>query len=216
MWLQVPYASFESTCQKAYCAAVAGKKDEARCNAIQNYATECSLQDVVISWRSRNLCRKYLSLEMLTSIWLVMPRLHESGPFQGSYGRQPRERTQHLLGPIWAPFRPANFKTHYVAPQFLIFWRTVQIAPNFIHCNAHIFLFWLNPTGHSKFHNTSNHSPPTTDSGRTARTPLYPPKQAAPLTPSLFFPLPDRGTGEGQYLCPWQACATTACSECAR
>ena len=31
--------------------------------------------------------------------WFVMPRLHESGPFQGSYG-QPREPTQHLLGPI--------------------------------------------------------------------------------------------------------------------
>ena len=29
----------------------------------------------------------------------VMPRLQESGPFQGSYG-QPRETTQHLLGPI--------------------------------------------------------------------------------------------------------------------
>ena len=29
---------------------------------------------------------------------------------------------------------------------------------------AHISL-WLNPTGHSKFHNISNHPPPTTDSG---------------------------------------------------
>ena len=28
-----------------------------------------------------------------------MPRLHESGPFQGSHG-QPRETTQHLLDPI--------------------------------------------------------------------------------------------------------------------
>ena len=106
-----------------------------------------------------------------------MPRLHESDPFQGSYG-QPRETTQHLLGPIWATFRPTKFKTHYVAPQFFILWRTVQIAPNFLHWNAHIFLFWLNPTGHSKFHNTSNHPPPATDSGRTARTPLYPPVQA--------------------------------------
>ena len=46
---------------------------------------------------------------------------------------------------------------------------------------AHISL-WLNPTGHSKFHNTSNHPPPVTDSGRTARAPLYPPVQAVPLT----------------------------------
>ena len=105
-------------------------------------------------------------------------RLHESGPFQGSYG-QPRETTQHLLGPIWSTFRPTTFKFHYVAPQFFIFRRTIQIAPNFLHWNAHIFLL-LNPTGHSKFHNTSNHPPPTTDSGRTAHTPLYPPMQAVP------------------------------------
>ena len=46
-----------------------------------------------------------------------MPRLDESGPFQGSYG-QPRETIQHLLGPTWATFRPTKFKLHYVAPQF--------------------------------------------------------------------------------------------------
>ena len=64
---------------------------------------------------------------------------------------------------------------------------------------------------------TTNLSPPATDSGRTARTPLYPPVQAVPpLTPSPpLFPVPDRGTGKGWYLYPWQACATTACSECA-
>ena len=49
-----------------------------------------------------------------------MPRLHESGPFQGSY-EQPRETTQHLLGPIWATFRPTKYKFHYVALQFFIF-----------------------------------------------------------------------------------------------
>ena len=54
-------------------------------------------------------------------------------------------------------FRPTNFKFHYVAPQFFIFRRTVQIAPNFRHWNAHIILFWLNPTRHSKFHNTPKH-----------------------------------------------------------
>ena len=44
---------------------------------------------------------------------------------------------------------------------------------------AHISL-WVNPTGQSKFHNISNHTQPATDSGRTARTPLYPPVQAVP------------------------------------
>ena len=34
-------------------------------------------------------------------------------------------------------------KFHYVAPQFLIFGRTVQIAPNFLHWSTHIFLLGL-------------------------------------------------------------------------
>ena len=53
------------------------------------------------------------------------------------------ETTQHLLGPIWATFRPTKFKFHYVASQFFIFRRTAQIAPNVLHWNAHIFLFGL-------------------------------------------------------------------------
>ena len=52
---------------------------------------------------------------------------------------------------------------------------------------SHISL-WLNPTGHSKFHSTSNHPPPATDSGLTAYTPLYPPVQVVP-PPLLPFPL---------------------------
>ena len=99
---------------------------------------------------------------------------------------------------------------------FIFRW-TVQSAPNFLLWNAHIFLF-DNPTRHSKFHNTSNHPPPVYDSGRTARTPLCirspPPPPLVPTPP--FFPVLDTGTGKGRYLCPWQACATTACSECAR
>ena len=56
-----------------------------------------------------------------------MPQLHESGPFQSSYG-QPRETTQHLLGPIIISyFRPTKFTTHYVAPQFFIFRRRVPV-----------------------------------------------------------------------------------------
>ena len=42
--------------------------------------------------------------------------------------------------------------------------------------------------GHSKFHNMSKHPPPATDSGWTARTPLYPQVQAVPpLLPHPFF-----------------------------
>ena len=123
--------------------------------------------------------------------WVVMPRLHDSGPFQGSYG-QPRETTQHLLGPIWATFRPTKFKTHYVAPQFYFFGRPSKLRQNFLHWNARIFLFWLNPTGHSKFHNTSNHPLPATNSNGTAHTPLYPPVQVVPplLPPTIFFSCP--------------------------
>ena len=91
---------------------------------------------------------------------------------------------------IWATFRPTKFKFHYVAPQFYLFFgRPSKSAPNFLHWNAHIFLFWLNPTGHSKFHNTSNHPPPATDSSRTVRTPLYLPVQAVPpySLPPFFF-----------------------------
>ena len=37
------------------------------------------------------------------------------------------------------------------------------------------------------------------------------------LSPFFFgCPVLDRGTSEGRYLCPWQACATTAYSESAR
>ena len=126
-----------------------------------------------------------------------------------------RNKDQSGLSPLaWLSyFWLTKLKTHYVAPQFFIFQQTIQIALNFFHWNAHIFLFWLNPTGHSKFHNTSNHPTPATDSGRTARTPLYQPVQAVP---PFFSPFMDRGTGEDQYLCPWQACAITAWSACAR
>ena len=105
-------------------------------------------------------------------------------------------------------FRPTNFKFHYVDPQFFIFRRTVQIAPNFRHWNAHIFLFWLNPTRHSKFHNTPKHR------FRSDCSYSLVPVSAAgpPLPPLFFFPVPERGTGEGQYLYAWQACATTTCS----
>ena len=40
-------------------------------------------------------------------------------------------------------FRPTKFKFYYVAPQFFIFQRTIQIAPNFLHWSVHIFFFGL-------------------------------------------------------------------------
>ena len=132
------------------------------------------------------------------------------GLFQGSYG-QPRETTQHLLGPICATFRPTKFKFHYVAPHSYFSADRPNCAkfPS-LKC-AHISL-WLNPTVKSKFHNTSNHPPPATDSCRTARTSAN--TGGPPYSLPPFFPVPDRETGEN--LCPCQACATTACSECAR
>ena len=106
-----------------------------------------------------------------------------------------------LLFSKLATFCPTKFKFQYVVPQFFNFRRTIQIAPNFLHlkCAHTCISLWLNPTGHSKFQNTSNHPPPATDSGRTARTPLYPPVQAPtpphPYSLHLFSPVPDRTTG---------------------
>ena len=67
--------------------------------------------------------------QLLSSLlWVVMPRLHKSSPFQGSYG-QPRKTT------------PARSYLNYFGP-----------VPQF----CQISFIWLNPTGHSNFHNTSN------------------------------------------------------------
>ena len=119
-----------------------------------------------------------------------MPRLHESGPFQGPY-RQPRETTKHLLGPIWATFRPTKFKFSLRSSTILNFSADRLNCAKFPSLKCTHISLWLNPTGHCKFHNTSNYPPPDTDSGRTGRTPLYPPMQAVPPYP-LFFPCPNR------------------------
>ena len=100
-----------------------------------------------------------------------------------------------------ATFRPTKFKTYYIAQKFY-FQRTVEIAQNFLHG------LWLNPTGHSK------HLKPIPVG--LLILPCTCQCRRSPLTSPLSFPVPDRGTGEGWYLCPWQACTTTACSECAR
>ena len=80
--------------------------------------------------------------------------------------------------------------TAFVTPVVEL-WQKREIARTYqfpsLKC-AHISL-WLNLTGHSKFHDTANHPPPATDSGRTPRTPLYPPVKAVPpysLPPPLF------------------------------
>ena len=56
------------------------------------------------------------------------------------------------------------------------------------------YSFWLNPTGHSKFHNTLNIHLPATDLDRTACTLLYPPLQAVPTSsfPHPFYPAPEQ------------------------
>ena len=90
-----------------------------------------------------------------------------------------------MLGPISATFGLLNSNSPR-SSTILYFSADRPNCAKFPSLNAQIFLFWLNPTGHSKFHNTSKHPPPAIDSGRTARTPLYPPVQAVPLTPSPF------------------------------
>ena len=62
---------------------------------------------------------------------------------------------------------------------------------------AHISL-WLNPTGHSKFHNTSKPPSACYRFRSDCSYSLVP----ALIPPPLFFHVPDRGTGEGRYLCP--------------
>ena len=73
----------------------------------------------------------------------------------------------------------------YVAPQ-IYFWANRQNCAKLPSLKCTHICLWLNPTGHSKFHNTSNHPPPATDSGRTAHTPLYQPVQVVPQ----YFPAP--------------------------
>ena len=85
-----------------------------------------------------------------------------------------------------------------------------RIEPNFLHWNAHIFLFGL------ILRDIPNSITPQTTFCLLPipvrlLTPVYPPVQAVPhYSLPLFFFLSQTD------LCLWQACATTACSECAR
>ena len=84
-------------------------------------------------------------------------------------------------------FRSTKFRFHYVALTILYFSAD---RPNSI----------IEMRTQSKFHNTSNHPPPVTDSGRTVRTPLYPPVQAVPH----FSPPPPPPPPFYFYSCPGQ------------
>ena len=101
-------------------------------------------------------------------------------PFSGLIWATSSTPVRSYLSYLWS----TEFKIATYLHKFFIFRRTVQIAPNLLHWNAHILLFWLNPTGHAKFHNTSDC--------------LY---SLLPASTGDFFffflPVPNRGTGEG-------------------
>ena len=101
-----------------------------------------------------------------------MTRLHRSGHFKGFYW-QPRETTQHQLGPIWATFGLLNSKTLCCS-----FFTHLVDCPNctqFSSLKCTRIIFGLNCVGHSKFHITL----------------LYPPMQVVPpLIPSSLFSCP--------------------------
>ena len=104
-----------------------------------------------------------------------------------------------------------TWRKHHVATQIFSADRPNYDKFPSLKC-AQISL-WLNPTGHSKFHNTSN-------TLRLLTTPfgllvLFCTRQyrrshptPSPLLPLSFFPVLDKG----RYLCQRQ----TVCSECVR
>ena len=101
------------------------------------------------------------------------------------------QATQHLLGPIWATFSLLNSKTPHNSSIF--FRRTAQVAPNFLHWNAHIFLFGL------ILRDIPNSITPQTPSAcyRPRSDCLYSLVTARPYSlppPPLFSLVPDRGT----------------------
>ena len=132
------------------------------------------------------------------------------GIFSHTIG-EPRETTQHVPGPIWATFGLLILK-HYIAP-LLFFLAAGTNCAKILSSKCAYIPFWLNPTGHFKFHNTLN----TLRLLQTSVGLLVLPctHQSPPSSPPFFFSCPGQRTSEDRYLCPWQACTTTACSECA-
>ena len=148
-------------------------------------------------------------------------------PFLGCHATTARDRP--FSGFIWATYgvrdnsTPArSYLSYYIqislrSSTILYFSTDRQNGAKFPSLKCTHISLWLNPTGHSKFHNTSNHPPPATDSGRTARTPLYPPVQAVPLLPPTSPPPPfSCPVSRTEEPVPVQACATTDCTEYAR
>ena len=84
-------------------------------------------------------------------------------------------------------FRPTKFKFHCVAPQFFIFQQTVQIALNFIHSNAHIFLFGLIPWVIPNYITSQTILRLLPIPVRLLLTPLYLPVQVVPPYSLLLF-----------------------------
>ena len=108
-------------------------------------------------------------------------------------------------------FQPIN-SPNYVA--FFPISADRQNCALFLHPKHGHILFWPNPTRHSKFHITVTPSAchwPQSDCWYS----LAPASAGSPLLIPFppFYPVPNRGTGEGWSLCPRQACATTAYSE---
>ena len=76
-----------------------------------------------------------------------------------------------------------KLKNHLAVNQKLLFGGPSKLRPISFIRNEHIFLFWLNPMGHSKFHITLTPSAYY----RTAGAPLHLPMQAPPHPLLPFF-----------------------------
>ena len=127
-------------------------------------------------------------------------------PFQWSY----REKTQHLLGPIWIQKSLRSSTILYFSAdrpkcaKFPLFEMRTYVS---------FGLILRDIPNSRKIQNTLRLLPIPVG---LLVLPCTRQCRRLPLIPYLFFPVPDRGTGVGRYLCPWHACATTACVECAR
>ena len=109
----------------------------------------------------------------------------------------------HFWGGWWGTFGLLLIN-HYVAPFFFTFGGRSKIAPNFLHLKCAHIPFWLNPTGHSKFHNTLTPSACYRPRSDCLYSLVPASTGGSPSSLPLSFPI------VGRHLCPWPACATTA------
>ena len=98
-------------------------------------------------------------------------------------------------------------RCRHIGYSFRLTTRVILYAPSHRQDNTYHGLCY---TSRGALAGTRNSSMGPPHEG-SIRRPIAPSANALPLS---YVPLP--GTGEGRYLCLWQACATTACSECAR